>query len=113
MDFKKLKGLTIQDVIVEEPTIYDDDPSIVLWMSNGRKYRIEGGYEEGTDESTSEMRSKLTLSSVNVKREPKFRVDELEKKDDDIITKEHVERMFSRLDYDDMYSLYQRLSGKI
>lgn len=78
MNFKKLKGLTIQDVIVEEHTIYDDDPTIVLWCNNGRKYRIEGGYEEGTDESAGEMRSKLTLSSVNVKREPEFRVDELE-----------------------------------
>lgn len=78
MDFKKLKGLTIQDVIVEHHTVYDDDPSIVLWMDNGRKYRIEGGAEEGTDESSSEWRGKLTLSSVNVKREPEFRVNRLE-----------------------------------
>lgn len=79
MDFKKLKGLTIQDVIVEEHTVYDDDPTIVLWCSNGQKYRIEGGFEEGTDESADVMRSTLKLSSVNVKKEVKYRVDEMEK----------------------------------
>lgn len=68
MDFKKLIGLTIQEVLVEQSTIYDDDPSIVLNCDNGSSYRIEGGYGEETGESAHEFKSTLTLTSINTNR---------------------------------------------
>lgn len=65
MDFKKLIGLTIEDIILEESTIYDDDPSVIIHADNGARFRIEGGYGEETGESNSKYRTTLTLTGIN------------------------------------------------
>lgn len=65
MDFKKLIGITIEDIILEESSIHDDDPRVIIHADNGARFRIEGGYGEDTGESIGEFRTTLTLTGIN------------------------------------------------
>lgn len=65
MDFKKLIGITIENIELEESTIYDDDPSVIIQADNGARFRIEGGYGEQTGESAHDYRTTLKLISIN------------------------------------------------
>ena len=121
MDFKKLKGLTIQDVIVEDNSIHDDDPSIVLHMNNGSKYRIEGGYGEDTGESAHEFRTTLTLTSIKssnlsntIKKPRTIRLqygNNVRQEYDNV--KDLIKGEFDKLDYDTKWKIVNDLKLKI
>ena len=127
MKFTKLKGLTITDVVVEEHQIYDDDPSIVLCCSNGRKYRIEGGSEEGTDESSGEQRVKLTMTCLADRGQIKdkhLKVDVTNVVNDANFVNIHVNgkqihtvdslmSIISKMEYDDKFRIFRKLGTLI
>lgn len=113
--------MTIQDVIVEQSTIYDDDPSIVLHTDNGAKFRIEGGYGEDTGESAHEFRSTLTLTSLKTasgnlttKKVRGIRIQYGNNQKKEYVTIEDmIMQEFDKMDYNSKLSLVEALKYKV